>query len=1294
MMKYKLLFITLLVCVLAKAQQGGTIVLNWTDNVKTSVGEHPVTMPQFQGEYMDFNPDKKQLRFLMAFTAPGPVRENSLLISNVVYESMPRELLADLSPNTVPQAIGAKLQSARARDEWKGVLTLSPIIKEGSGFRRIKSFSYSYTNNTAEITRRDGQDFDVISNSVLNSGEWFRFYVEKSGVYKVSRGFLQNLGFNVNVDPRTIKIYGNGGRMVPLLNSTEYPADLAENAVTFIGEEDGVFNNDDYIVFYAEGVDNWSQENGTHNNLYADRSYYYVTASGGQGKRIMPMGQPTGAPTLTTTTFDEYRFHEIDRVNIARLGRKWHGEEFNVENEQDFEFNIPDLAPGQVSIQVSAAANAPTQSTMAVKANGTAVGSLNFGIPGQYSAAVDSFFNGTFAAPASGAITINLTYNNSGVPGSNAWLDYIILQAKRNLKGNGKQFRFRYNDAANNIGVIEYQLSNAGGIAEVWDITDIFNTTKAVNSGQAQFSFKAPMGEVRQYIAVVPADYSTPLREGNTRVANQNLKGTIFTNSQGQFQDVDYIIVTPASLNSAAERLANFHRTQSQLNVKVVNLENIYQEFSAGKQDIGAIRNFVKYVYRNASSGTKKLKYLNLFGDASFDFKNRIPNNTNIVPTLHGYTPPPASFDNYSVVTTFVSDDFFVMLDPNEGRMIDNDGFPDVAVGRMLVNGIGLANQMVDKVIQYKAEESYGRWRNEYVIVVDDVDNSSTDSQFVRTMENMAAQLYSAKRWINIRKIYADSYVQQASAGGQRYPEAKDQIIRSINYGTLVLNYLGHGGEDGMASERIFEKTDAQNLTNQFKYALFITATCELTKFDNPYRPTTGEYLYWNPAGGAIAMITTTRAIFISDAFSVSPILTSKLYNLDNSPQGYPSMAEALRQTKSISNNYKVIAFVGDPALKLAIPKPNIVLTEINDVPVASSTDVLQSLAYVKLGGEVRDEQNNPMPTYNGELAVSVFDKAIGRQTLINDGAYWDHDNNGTTPQVPVIYDFNVLGETIFRGNATVTNGQFQFGFVVPRDIRIPVGAGRISFYSKRNNVLEDQNGYDEAIRIGGINTNAVADNTPPTVKLYMNDETFISGGITNESPFFLAFLEDEHGINTASGIGHDIIAILDGDETNAYILNDYYETGLDDYTKGKIRFPFANLAVGLHTITFKAWDVYNNLITAEIQFVVVGDDDMHLERVLNYPNPFVSYTEFWFTHNKPFEPLDVQVQVLTITGKVVKTINQSVTTDGFLSREVKWDGRDDFGDRIGKGVYIYKLTVRSTATGKKAEKYEKLVLL
>jgi hypothetical protein len=337
----------------------------------------------------------------------------------------------------------------------------------------------------------------------------------------------------------------------------------------------------------------------------------------------------------------------------------------------------------------------------------------------------------------------------------------------------------------------------------------------------------------------------------------------------------------------------------------------------------------------------------------------------------------------------------------------------------------------------------------------------------------------------------------------------------------------------------------------------------------------------------------------------------------------------------------------------------------------------------------VRDINGDALlSNYNGDIAVQIFDKSVNRSTLGNDGTRNSSNNL-------ILMNFQTLGETIFRGNATVTNGLFEIEFIVPKDISIPVGNGRISFYAKSPNpVLQDQTGFDTSILIGGINENAPEDNIGPRVRLFMNDESFISGGITNASPIFLAFLEDENGINTASGIGHDIVAILDGDENNPYVLNDYYETELNDYTQGRVRFPFRDLAPGLHTITFRAWDVYNNPVTAEIQFIVVGDETISLTNVLNYPNPFVSYTQFWFSHNRPFEPLDVQVQVFTITGKIVKTINQVINTEGFLSREITWDGRDDFGDKIGKGVYVYKLTVKSNLTNKKVEKIEKLVIL
>lgn len=1275
-MKKIITALILLTAFLSNSQEQGNVVLNWVEKKAFSYGDYTYTIPQFNHENFQFDNYSRTVHFNLRIKRNNPVSENSLQLSNVVYETMSEEQLGDINAINLPTAFKYSVKNSKARNINYAQISITPIIKEGNSYKKLLSFSYSIQNNNNNRNALVANNINSIDNSVFATGNWYRFYVQKSGVYKVSKNFLQSLGMETNVDPRKIKIYGHGGRMAPLQNSTPYPMDIEENAIQFVGENDGIFDNQDYILFYAEGLDNWSDENKTHLNLYADKAYYYVTVSGDTGKRIVDFTQPTGSPTTTITEFDDYKFHEVDDINIAKLGRVWFGEQFGIDNEQEFEFAFPNLVTGTpIQVTTHVAASAFNQTSFKIEANNQLVGNIGInalGINSGWAAFDNTLVNNVTVS--SDDVTIKVTYDNGGVPSAKGYLDYIAIKAKRNLRGTGKQFRFQFNQAPFLSGIGEYQITNASGITQVWDITDIYNVTKAENNNQSLFSFKANLGEARKYIAVENSDFLSPSKESKSRVENQNIKGTIFSNAQGQFQDIDYLIITPKFLTAPAEKLANFHRNYSNLNVKVVNLENIYQEFSSGKQDIAAIRNFIKYVYFNASEDSKRVKYLNLFGDGSYDFKDRVANNTNIVPIFHAlnsYTETESSFS---------SDDFYGSMDPDEGNTAFFFDGIDIAVGRMIVSTIQQAEEMVNKVIEYHDLKSYGSWRNNYVAIADDSDKTA-DATLQTKQNNLTDVIVTEKPFINFKKILLDSYQQETSAGGKRYPKAREEIFAAFEKGALVFNYLGHGGEDGLSGERIWEKSDGENLLNRYKYPLFITITCDFSRFDNPYRPTAGEYTYWNPRGGAISMITSVRSIGQIPAEIFNDRIAKYLFSYGSSE--YTSIAEALRLAKNENPNTatNVLFYLGDPALMLAIPKPKVVLTKVNDMPITGPIDDLQSLAYVKIAGEVLDENNNLLPLYNGELSVNIFDKNVTRATLNNDG---------NSPAI----NFTTLGETIFRGNATVSNGRFEFGFVVPRDIRIPVGNGKISFYTKRNQILFDKTGYNTDIRIGGINPNAATDNTGPKVRLYMNDETFVNGGITNKSPFLLALLEDENGINTASGIGHDIIGILDGDESKPYIMNDYYETELDDYTKGRVYFPFRNLAPGLHTITFKAWDVYNNPITAEIQFVVVGEETIALDNVLNYPNPFVNYTEFWFSHNRPFEPLEVQVQVMTITGKIVWTKNQTVTTDGFLSREITWDGKDDFGDRIGKGVYIYKLTVKSTLSNKKAEKIEKLVIL
>ena len=1293
-MKKILLYILVLLVGNAFAQKAETIALDWKVQTAYDLGDVTLNIPQFQSEFFNFNVSERTIQFKKAFAIPALLKKEALQVNAITYQTISETDLLDLDKTKIPLSADVNFETSRARSTFKGLLVFNPIIKEKGVYKKVVSISYSI-NTTNVANRLSGNNYrsaPAITNSVLASGNWYRFYVEKSGVYKVSKSFLQSLGLNTNVDPRTIKIYGNGGRMLPLLNDTEYPFDLEENAIQFIGEEDGNFDNSDYILFYAEGVDTWNAESLTSVNLYDTKSYYYVTANAGLGKRIPTATEPSAASSMNFSQFDSVLYYEKDLVNVGKVGRRWFGEQFNIENTRNFDFTIPNIDTSvPVEIKINSASRSFGATSFNFKANATDLGTLNFAPIVAFSGTegFESALNASFTT-SSPTISIKLTYNNGGIPGSIGYLDFIRLKAKRNLVGFGKQFLF-FNDAEQtNIGVGSYNLSNAAAISQVWDVSDIYNVSSYQNVSGATFSFKVNLGNAKKYVAVDLSDFFLPMKEAVAAVANQNIKGTIFKDVAGNFQDVDYLIFAPNFLMSQAETLANFHRNNSGLSVRVIALENVYQEFSSGKQDIAAIRNLIKYVYWNASSPEKRVKYVNLFGDASYDYKKRLPNNNNIVPVFHGFNPMMSEINNssnFSLYSSFMSDDFYGLMDDGEGTMTTGFDGIDIAVGRMLVSSTSQAEEMVNKVLEYHDEKSYGRWRNNYVIYSDDADNL-TDATLQVGLNNLADVLTGQKPFVNVKKIHSDAYLQQVAAGGERYPEAKKDFLDALALGGLVFNYFGHGNEEALARERLFEKLDAQNLTNRYRYPLFITITCEFTRFDDPNRFTGGEYMYWNKAGGAISLIATTRQIGVTTGLVMNNILSEKLYAYGSND--YPTIAEALRLTKieTGSDNRRVVFYIGDPALKLAIPKPKVVLTKVNDISVGQPLPVLQALSVVKISGEVHDENDVVLSNYTGDLAVQIFDKEINRTTLGNNGV-----TNGSGL---VTMDFKTLGETVFRGNASVVNGQFEFSFVMPQDIRIPVGNGKISFYAKRNAPdLENQSGYDKTIQIGGVNVNAVSDTNPPRVKLHMNDEGFVSGGITNCAPILLAFLEDENGINTASGIGHDIVAILDGDETNPYVLNEYYETENNDYTKGFVRFPFRDLAPGLHTILFKAWDVYNNLVTAEIQFnAICSDEGLKLEKVLNYPNPFVSYTEFWFNHNMPFEPLDVQVQILTISGKLVKTINQQVMTEGFLCREITWDGRDDFGDKIGKGVYIYKLKVKSVTTGKSTEKYEKLVIL
>jgi hypothetical protein len=1112
-------------------------------------------------------------------------------------------------------------------------------------------------------------------HSVLSSGNWYKISVNFPGIYKIDLPFLSSLGINTSsLASATIRLYGHGGQMLPESPASPVPDDLAENAIWVEDGGDGVINGNDFILFYAPGPHAWIKDSINKSfrhqkNIYSEESYYYLSI-GGTGKRVTTLAAPAN-PNLTITDFNERYFYETDTFNFLSSGRQWFGEEFSD-------------APGKLTnrnytLPLSGVTGLPgtIRTNCAARSFGTA-SRFSFGINGQPAAVFDipPVATGVYdlfaqqvqtASPfvsAQTGITVSINYT-TGSFNSQGWLDWFEVLVRRSLSMDGvNQLPFRdWNSvSAGNRG--RFVVKGASAATQVWDVTRPAEAVRMAGTLTGQeLQFVNDCASLHEYIAFNNTSFLLPKVVG--RVNNQNLHNSALT---------DYLVVTHTSLLAQAQRLAGYHQQRDNLKTLVVTTDQVYNEFSSGTPDPVAIRDFVKMYFDKAGAdSTKRPRYLLLFGDASFDYKARITNNTNLVPAYES----PVSLDP---LATYTSDDFFGFLD--DGDDISGNGIYllDIGIGRIPAKNEQEAKAIVDKIMAYNEPAGFGPWRNELTFVADDEDNNL----HVQDAEIIAGAVETTSPLVNVDKIYLDAFQQQSGAAGSRYPEVNRAINNKMFSGNVIWNYTGHGGYRRLAEEVVLDQDIINSFNNAGKLPLFVTATCDFAPFDNPLVSSIGENLLLREKTGAIALMTTTRLVF---AFSNRVMNENYLRTaLQKQADGtYRSLGEAVRRAKNhtytffgdVVNNRK-FTLLGDPAFTVGYPTRQVRTTAINTKPVTATPDTLRALSEYTISGIVEDAAGNMLSAFNGTLYATMFDKTQTVQTLGNDP--------GSTP-----LSFKEQKNILFKGKARVTNGAFSFSFVVPRDINYQFGNGRISYYTDDGKT--DGNGAFTNIIVGGSG-HGLTDRDGPTIQPFLNDEKFVSGSISNDRPVLLVKLADSSGINImGTGIGHDLVAILDNDPDQSFVLHEFYESEIDNYRKGLVRFQLPALADGHHTLTIKAWDVANNSNEASIDFRVVKEENFSLDHVLNYPNPFTTHTTFWFEHNRPGENLQVSVDVYTVTGKLVKTIRKAIFSPGNRSSEVEWDGRDDYGSKIGRGVYIYRLRVK-TGDGKAAEKLEKLFIL
>lgn len=1106
-------------------------------------------------------------------------------------------------------------------------------------------------------------------HSVLSAGNWYKFGVGTSGVYRLTYDDLTKLGIPVGgVNPQNIRIYGNGGGMLPEANATPRPDDLTENAITVFSASPNAFGPGDYILFYAQSPDTWSYSATDRlfhhsKNIYSDRSYYFLTFDMGPGKRIVTESSTDLPATNFIRSFDDYAFYEKDDINLIKSGREWYDKEyFDITTTRNYAFSFPNLETAKpVNVALLAAARSTSGSTIFslyvdnVKVIGLSIPATGTNYLDSY--AVEKKAAAGFVATGD-VIDMKLVYNK---PYSNCigYLNWIELNVTRLLKMSGAQMAFRSVLGSGEGRVSEYTLTTAGQNLQVWDITTPADIRLiGTNLAGTELKFRLPTETMRELIAFDGSMYYVPEYVG--QIPNQDLHGAAV---------VDYIILSHPNFIAEAERLAAFHNQHSGLSTLITTPGQVYNEFSSGAQDITAIRDFVRMMYTRAEPG-KEPKYLLLFGDASYDFKNRLQNNTNFIPSFQ-------SVESLDPVDSYVTDDYFVILDQHEGA--GSSGDLDMGVGRFPVMDGTEARASVDKVLHYCANTDSVKndWRNVVCFVADDQDEGG--NIFIQDSEDLSSIIENSYKPFNIDKIYLDAYTQISTPGGKRYPEVNDAINKRVEKGALIMNYVGHGGEVGWSHERVLEVPDIKNWRNFNNMPVFLTATCEFSRFDDPERVSAGEWVFLNGQGGGIALFTTTRATYAGSNF----VLSNNFYlHAFTKPGGeYLKMGDliVLSKTGAGSNaNTRKFVLLGDPALKMDYPNLNVVTTAINSIVPTAIPDTLKALQEINIRGEVRDQSGNKAQNFSGTVFPTVYDKA---------SEIWTKGNDGSSA-----VQFYLQKNPVYKGKAEVKNGEFEFTFIVPKDIAYKYGAGKISYYARSSET--DANGYSDDIVVGGYNNHAVPDENGPDISLYINTRNFMSGGITNQNPTVLADIYDESGINTVgNGIGHDITAVLDGQTAEPLVLNDYYVTDLNTYTSGSVSYPLSKLAEGAHHLTLKAWDVYNNSSEAGIDFVVISSSEFAYEHLYNYPNPMRDQTTFCFETNQVYENLEVEIQIFTLYGKPVKTFKQKIYTQGYRIEPIVWDGITDGGRKVDSGTYVYRVLV-TIPDGTTHQQTSKLVVI
>lgn len=1080
--------------------------------------------------------------------------------------------------------------------------------------------------------------------SALASGRWVKISVSTTGMHFIPASQIRSWGFS---GVESVAVYGYGGGRIPdLLNSSTYIDDLPK--VQSVTTSDGIY-------FFAKGPVIWTRRSDgkfVHSlNPFSIVGYYFLSDADPTPRTIPGEGEARLSDNAATT-HTAMMYHELDQVYLSKSGHMMFGEDFRYTPERKFNFTFPSKVESSgVWMTLSFAAKSISMGYLDITANGESInGSTRPAISpttGNNSATRVSLRRDFTISGNS--LELGLKYSSSGVV-SAAHLDAIDFNYTANLEYSGASCMFT-------LGTSAAKLAGASEGTHVWDVTDplnilAMNTTATPDGGLAWVNSYSGW---RNYVAW-NGSQSLPQPQYVCAVPNQNLHGITDT--------PDMLILTTPVLASQAERIANLHRNGPfKLNVLVVDHSLVFDEFTSGLYDVNAYRRFAKMLYDRGKEAGKPLRYLLLMGKASFDNRGLSAEMQSLnYPTMATWQTDDGLYES----TTFCSDDIMSFLEDGSGASLGSD-LCSIAVGRIPARTAQEASDYVDKMIYYQNNSERDNWRNEVMLVADN-GNLGEHMDQAEWFQSAALSATNDGKNLFFDKVYIDAF---PLVGGV-CEEARRRQSRLLDNGVMWWAYIGHGAPERLSSEGILSWTDINNMY-QRKYPMFYGATCSFMSWDGPSQ-SGAEVMAFNPRGGVIASISATRSALISENGRLTRAMGQMIVRRDENGLMLP-IGEILRQAKNAvrstsggSDNRTRYSLLGDPAMRLVLPSNRVVLESINGEAVTPQAQVtIMARQTITAKGYVADPEGLRISDFNGTVTLNVHD---AEYSTTSTGV----DADGTEGK-PVTFDEQ--GSLLYSGRAQVVDGEWQITFTMPSEVTHNFRPAAMNLYATTSDKTKDAVGCNRDFFVYGYDSEAAPDTIAPWVEYaYLNHPSFYNGATVNEEPMFMASVRDDVGINLSSaGVGHQMTLKLD--DTRSYSDVSLYYTPSADGVGGTINYPLPTLSNGTHTLTLRVWDTSGNSTSHTIDFFVKEGAKPQLFDIYTDVNPAVTAANFYISHDRPDALASVTLSIYDMLGRLVWTASDTDRSTLSSTAPITWNLTDMGGNRVGRGIYLYRATVK-----------------